>query len=766
MDGGNKIGRRVIKSVIAFIVLAVSAWALAYLYADPLIESKIQNAFYRATSGRYEFTYDALEISYRDRGISIKNLHIYPKVDSLEALKNTTLLDLSCTDVSVSEIDFWKTFTGKDFVADELLMENPNLTVWNNDSIKPKAQKEKKNKHVGYLQLEKIRIKNAHALIKRKQNDRLLFETGNLNLFVDGFGISSEMIPLYSHFSLQSSNNSIGIFPNQAFKVGTLFMAGNADYTGLNASEFNITEIDSSLRKALKIPDEIKFSLDAISIESASLADLTEQLLKGETDKIVISRLLLTHPQVSIETKRKSANEPVETTEKLKTVSKKLLLPSIGKVGILDGQFEWIEPGEARPVLQIANIHFMATGVEPRLGEKIPFIYETAELHAGNTVFTYPQSEYTFSTRHVHYRSVTDSLKIDHFKVLPHKSIDSFYMDKKWRVDRFEFHCDTVHCSQLRIADFAFKNEFNPEVIVFKHPEIKAYTDKNYRHDPNHIKPFPLQRLRSIDGNYNIGKIIFQNGTIIYSEKVANSPGIGTLRVENAQLEVSNIKSQVVPTDTAYLRFSCSLGSGSYAHVDIDIPLFGEDEIQYVRGGISDLPFKELNSITENTVLMGFSSGQLDSCWFKFKAVNGKSEGNSLFYYQDLKVKIYKVVDVPSYKTKVLFNKTFLSLAANFLIRKNNPEKDGKPLLGKLAFDRDKQKGPLNFWIRTIMTGLMNTAIDDITELKDLQEEVKSLKSNSKTGLLSKMKANPIRKTIRKQARDARRATKSEDGMK
>ena len=139
---------------------------------------------------------------------------------------------------------------------------------------------------------------------------------------------------------------------------------------------------------------------------------------------------------------------------------------------------------------------------------------------------------------------------------------------------------------------------------------------------------------------------------------------------------------------------------------------------------------------------------------------------NSVFYYNNLRVKIYKLMDVPAYKTKVLMNKGFMSIVANLLINKSNPTEKGLSLPGKIAFERDKLKGPLNFWIKSVMTGLMNTVIDDISELKDLQGEIKSLKSSSQTGLLSKMKSNPIQKNIRKQARDAKKAFKSVGGTK
>lgn len=745
---------------------ALSVWALGVFYARPALETKIKNAFRKATSDRYILSFDELSLDYTSRGVSISNLVIRPNGDSLYALRENGLLELTCSQASVGGIRFWKTFFGKKFSAEELLLDTPKLTVWNKNGIKSENRALERKKNIGQLDLGKIRIVNAQASIRDKETNNFLFGCKTLNLFVDEFGLTEDLIPLYRHFTLESFDNSLSVFNGREFKVAKLFLTGGPEYTGLSANGFDISSIDSSLHRALRIPDEITFSLDGISVESESLANLAEQIIRGNTQDIHIMKLLLIQPNVQVKTSLRAEEKSLEAGEKINRVAHKLALPSVDQIGILNGRFNWQENGTERPLLDIRHIRVMATGVRPRMEEKIPVVFNTAEIMTGDIGFTYPGSQYSFYSGSVQYRSVTDSLEIGGLRILPHQSVDSFYLDKKWRQDRFEFYCDTVHVKNLHLSDFVFRHRFTPELIRFKTPEIMVYTDKRLNHNPQVKKPFPLERLRSVEGDFDIGRIVFENGKASYSEKVPNSPGIGTLHMDRAYLELSGIKNDPQPSDTAHLLYSCSFGQGSYGEIKLDIPLFGKDEIQYARGSIKNLPFKQLNSITENTVFMGFASGQLDSCWFRFKAVNGKSEGNSVFFYNNLKVKLYKPVEVPAYKTVVLLHKAFMSLAANFLINKSNPTAEGYSLPGNLSFERESVKGPLNFWIKTIMTGLMNTAIEDISELKDLQEEIKSLKSSSKTGLLSKMKADPAKKNARKQARDAKKDLRNEGGTK
>ena len=750
--GKKRIFRRIRNGLILTGILCVGVWALGLFYARPMLEGKIRKAFAKATANRYLLSFDELELSYSGGGIIIRNLHIKPNPDSLAALRENGLLELQCAEASVKEIKFWKTFWGPHFSAGSLLLESPRLTLWNKNGVRKTPSTERPKKNFGQLDLDKIYIRNAQTQVRDKDTDRFLFGTESFSLFVDEFGLTDNLVPVYRHFTLESYENSVRLFGNREFKLEKLFLTGGPEYTGLNATGFDISEIDSALHKTFRIPEEITFSLQGISLESESLADLAEQIIEGKTQDIHIRKLLLMEPRVGIRTARPAAGrDTAEAGTKIEKVTRKLALPSVEQAGILNGRFTWRENGTAQPVLDVEHIHLMATGLRPRMGEKIPLLFSTAEVSVGQTVFAYPRADYYATAKSVQYRTVTDSLKIDGFRFLPHRSVDSFYLDKQWRTDRFEFLCDTVHIQNMHLADFVRHDAFTPEQVVFKSPEIKVYTDKRLQHDPKFVKPFPVQKLRGIGGHYAIGSILFENGTATYTERVANTPGTGTLKMTQARFEIRDIKSHPTPADTLRLDYRCSFGEESYGEIFIDIPLYGNDEIQYGRGMIKHLPFKQLNSITENTVLMGFASGELDSCWFSFKAVNGKAEGRSVFYYNNLKVKIYKSVLVPSYQKHVLMGKTFMSLVANLIINKNNPTEEGYSLPGKLEFERDKQKGPLNFWIRTIMTGLMNTVVDDISELKDLQEEIRSLKSSSKTGLLSKMKGNPFNKKKNKQ---------------
>jgi len=758
----KKIIRRSKISLLTILVSGLVIYILGYFFGRPILESKLKDAFKKASAGKYVLEFADLNISYPNRGIYLSQLSIKPNPDSILSMKDADLLEMDCKEASIYGIHFFETFFSKGFSAGELKLNEPQVRLWRSGTPVQK-KKDTPRKDFGNLKLDKIRISNAKTIIKDRETDRFLFRTEQFNLFVEGFSLTKNLIPVYDHFTLETENNAITLLGGNEFIIGKLFIAGGPDYTALSAEKFDISEIEKPLRATLKIPDEIKFSLESISLEAESMRELVELIGSGHTEKIKISKLLIKAPNITLYTKIPGAGDSIEV-EKEASIFEKLALPSIEKIGIVDGIFTYKTKRAKRPIFKAEGISFSATALRPFFRNHIPLICSNLSVSAKETQYTQPGSDYTFNVNHWNYRAATDSLLIYGLRMNPHQSVDSFHRYQKWRIDRFEFKSDTVEIQHLNLPKYASLEKFGPDTIVFKNPEFQAFNDKRLNHDPNFKKPFPLGMLRGLGGYFEIGGIHFKNGKLTYSELVANSPGKGNISMQNVDFKAVNIKHPALPGDSLHLLFSGSFGKESHAEIKVDIPLFGEDEIQHARGKIKNLNFKTLNSITENTVFLGFADGVLDSSEFWFTAKNGVSEGYSFFYYRDLKVKIYKVKEVKAYNNaKLLFNRTFLSLAANFLINKNNPDPEGYSYPGRMEFERDPLKGPLNFWIKTIMTGLMNTVVDDISELKELQEEIKGLKTQSTTGLLSKMKSDPAKRNARRMIREAKKTTKNGD---
>ncbi|MCG9910242.1 MAG: hypothetical protein MH137_02990 [Flavobacteriales bacterium] len=738
-------------ALAALSILFGFTWAFLFFFGNQILKSVLVTTFEKSTQGRYTFSFEEIGINITAKGFTIKNIQI--KADSSAFLKspNENWITLNSPSVKVSGISFFGILFENKTEITSIHIDTPTLFISKGIASPIKKDSLKTKEDIRFT-VHNLSVSDARFLMKENATGQFIFKADSCNLLAEDFSITGDFSPVYRYFSFDSQNTAVAVFGGNELKIGRLYLTGSQAYTGLIASELDLTEIEKPLRENLKIPDEIDFSFQGISIQSESLAELAEQLKSENSGKLKVSRLLLLSPIFILSTDS-DVEVSTEPAYKIEKVAEKINFPQIGKIGLVNGTLIWKEKHFRKPVLRASGITAMANDISPQANLNVPFLFSSAEMFGDSLEYTPPGSEYSFAFSSWKYRSATDSLTIMGFNVYPHKSLEEYYIGKKWREDRLEFTSERIDFENLNLLNYVIRGKFSPDLVLFSNPSITAYTDKRLNHDPSVIKPYPLQKIREIDGNFDINTIRFENGKITYSEKVPNSPGIGTLKVNSVNLSIHNLKSHPELNDSLTLLFEGSFGDSSVAKLKMDLPLYGDDEIQHIQGSIKNLNFKRLNSITENTVLLGFTGGTLDSCQFSFYANNGVSVGRSYFYYRNLKVKIYKVMEVPSYNSTVLMNKTFLSLAANFLINKSNPTEEGYSYPGQIAFKRDMLKGPINFWVKSIMTGLMNTVIDDISELSDLQDEIKGLKADSEKGMWGKLKSENQRK---KEARKKR----------
>jgi hypothetical protein len=740
----KKIVRRIKIALAALSILFGFSWAFLFFFGNQILKSVLITTFEKTTRGRYRFSFEEIGININAKGFTIKNIQI--KADSSAILKSPdeNWIALNSPSVRVSGISFFGILFKNKTEITSMHIDSPTLFI-SKGRASPIRKDSLKTRDDILFTVHDLTVSDARFLMKESVTGQFILKADSCNLQAEDFSLTGDFSPVYGYFSFDSQNTAVAVFGGNELKMGRLYLTGNQAYTELIASELDLTEIERPLRENLKIPDEIDFSFQGISVQSESLTQLAEQLKSEYPGKLKISRLLLLSPTVILSTDS-DVGVSSRPAKKIEKVAGKINFPQIGIIGLVNGTLFWKEKNFTKPVLRASGITAIANDITPQANLKVPFLFSSAEIFGDSLEYTPPGSEYSFAFSSWKYRSATDSLTIMGFNVYPHKSLEEFYIGKKWRENRLEFTSERIDFENLNLLNYVIRGKFSPDLVLFTNPAITGFTDKRLKHDPSVIKPFPLRKIRETGDNFDIKTIRFENGKITYSEKVHNSPGIGTLNLNSVNLSIHNLKSHPELNDSLTLLFEGSFGDSSVAKLRLDLPLYGNDEIQHIQGSIKHLNFKSLNSILENTVFLGFTGGILDSCRFSFYAKNGVSEGMSSFYYRNLKVKIYKVMDVPSYNTKILMNKTFLSLAANFLINESNPSREGCFYPGKIAFKRDMQKGPINFWVRSIMTGLMNTVIDDISELSDLQEEIKALKADSEKGVWGKLKSENQRK--------------------
>lgn len=124
-----------------------------------------------------------------------------------------------------------------------------------------------------------------------------------------------------------------------------------------------------------------------------------------------------------------------------------------------------------------------------------------------------------------------------------------------------------------------------------------------------------------------------------------------------------------------------------------------------------------LNPVLEPLAMVSIRSGRVDKFNFDFAADNKQAIGQLFFGYNNLRISVLELKDGNTKEAR------FASFIANsLLLRSKNPR--GKELLpDEISFQRDQKRSVLNYWWKSIFSGVRNTL--GIKENKPESEEKK-----------------------------------------
>ena len=128
------------------------------------------------------------------------------------------------------------------------------------------------------------------------------------------------------------------------------------------------------------------------------------------------------------------------------------------------------------------------------------------------------------------------------------------------------------------------------------------------------------------------------------------------------------------------------------------IPLKSTDGVFDINGKLAGFNGTNINPIIEPLGMGSVKSGNINSYTFNIKGNDLKAEGDAVFLYDNLKIKLLKI------KNGEIKNKSITSFAANILIKDQNPS-NGNTRTAKIAFQRIITKSFFNLVWKSLFDG-------------------------------------------------------------
>ncbi|MBB3697591.1 hypothetical protein KMW28_05355 [Flammeovirga yaeyamensis] len=316
--------------------------------------------------------------------------------------------------------------------------------------------------------------------------------------------------------------------------------------------------------------------------------------------------------------------------------------------------------------------------------------------------------EYKFDSLWV--SNEASAFSIQKFELKPQTSSEVFFKRVGKQTDMMSVVLDSLSGNGFSPNSLFKHNVINLDELILDGAKITIYRDKNYEEDTTVVKALPHHLLRTSEYDIKLDRFALNHSQLIYKEKSKNAKQPGILKIDDLQLYINNINTEL--EKDIHMDLQCRLFGSKKAKMTFD--LLTDSASEHFLTGEGHIPafsLYHLNAFTHPNMGVMFQKGEVIDINFNVKMNDKIGRGNLDFYYKDLKLKLTGKND-----SKSNFVESLTGFAANSLVyHKNLPGNRGRH--APLYFVRVEYKSVVHFIIHTILSGAETAVIGTYGQL-------------------------------------------------
>lgn len=425
--------------------------------------------------------------------------------------------------------------------------------------------------------------------------------------------------------------------------------------------------------------------------------------------KLMINEFLIQNPDVNL-TLPDSAGKVVQEVreEKPKKERSQLLKQiSLEKIQISGGTFQLIRNDTV--LAKSHNIDFLAESISLAKNNKeepIGFNYGEIKLNLSGIELHSATGLYNMSLAKFSSTKSDSTIVLNGFKMIPKYDKKEFSKKLAFQNDRFDVKIGIVKISHVGIERFLKGEPLQISSITIDSLDGDIFRDKNVAFNFNRFPLFYNESFLKIPIPLYIDTVAITNSRIQYGELVAGHPVAGTIRLDNLTVQSYYLTNQTEKdTISNVMQFHVQamvMGEGPM-DVKLTLPLEGKLHDFECSGSVGAMSLVPLNDMLAPSINMKFNGGKVTGMTFNFSANDNFSKGWMEFRYKD--------IDVVMMKKDPDKQWGFVSLVANWAATSNNPIPGKDVKIVEIGFERDKNKGMINYVWKTIQSGMVRTIL-------------------------------------------------------
>jgi hypothetical protein len=291
------------------------------------------------------------------------------------------------------------------------------------------------------------------------------------------------------------------------------------------------------------------------------------------------------------------------------------------------------------------------------------------------------------------------TFQVDSVRLAPRDGDAGYMKDRKYRGTRVQVGAGHLRIEGLDWDGLMEGTRMAARRIVVDSLELDLMLDKRLPSNPGPKKarPSPQQRVASLRGVLAIDSIILRSSRVQYGERSSTGDRPGRLRFEDIDGAISNVTNDPLrQTDSTPSRLDATaklMGAGKLDAL-IEFPLLSPQYDARYRARLGRMDATRLNEILGPLVGAEVKEGEFTSLLLDARVRNGVYSGILIPQYQNLGVTIPQTAKQKKEEQGIGgffkgIKRSAMALAANTVVRTNNPPKPGQPAIrGKVAHVR------------------------------------------------------------------------------
>ncbi|HEY9114109.1 MAG TPA: hypothetical protein VIN10_05375 [Bacteroidales bacterium] len=327
----------------------------------------------------------------------------------------------------------------------------------------------------------------------------------------------------------------------------------------------------------------------------------------------------------------------------------------------------------------------------------------------GRTFIT-KDSLYSFKTGNINYNFPLNKVTVDSLTFKPRYEGQDFFNKAVYQTDRMDIFVDKVEINDFRFKEYLEDKIIHAGSVDLHRIHADMSRDKAYPMKPGLFKDMPQAEIRNASQIFTVDSLRVFDSYIAYTQRVIKSETPGEIFFDRFNIQLYNLSNdpryvdsttQMVLNANAYIMGQSRLDLSAYFRL-----LSPTDEFWF-KASSEPIDLVCLNSMTENLMGMAISQGKGYIDNLKIEGDSGTAQGKMLFRYKKLKITLYNRKKAQLHKG--MFTPLVDFMLNDLLLKSNNPKWARSPRIGQAYFERDTQKGIVNYIFKSSLSGILST---------------------------------------------------------